>query len=73
VAFGLDPVIPWTVTPALGWEWEISRRLILSQGLMTDLFLSPRPSFVRGQVWLYRLGPVFWQLPVYRAGVRVRL
>lgn len=72
-SFGLDPAIPWAVRPVLGWEWELSRRLTLSQTVATDLFISPRPAFVPGEVWVRRMGPVFWQLPVYRAGVRVRL
>ncbi len=72
-SFGLDPAIPWTVRPTAGWEWELSRRLILSQSAATDLFVSPRSSFVRGEVWLQRIGPVFWQLPIYRVGLRVQL
>ena len=73
VSFGLDPAIPWALRPTLGSEWELGRRLILSQRLGTDLFISPRPAFVPASAWTQRIGPVFWQLPIYRLGVRVRL
>ncbi len=73
VDFGFDPIIPATLRLAGGSEWEIAPRLSLSQRLSTDLFVSPRSSFVRDQVWLRRGGTIFWQFPIYRIGVRVRL
>lgn len=73
VDFGFDPIIPATLRLAGGSEWEIARRFSLSQRLSTDLFVSPRSSFVRDQAWLRRGGPIFWQLPIYRIGVRVRV
>ncbi|MCG8479649.1 MAG: hypothetical protein MI724_11170 [Spirochaetales bacterium] len=73
VDFDFDPIIPATLRLAGGSEWEVGRRFSLSQRLSTDLFVSPRSSFVRDQAWLRRGGPIFWQLPIYRVGMRVRL
>lgn len=73
VPFGLDPVVPWAARPTAGLEWELSDRLILTQQVSSDLFLSPRPAFLPPDSGVLRAGPVFVQVPLYRAGVRLRL
>jgi hypothetical protein len=73
VDFGLDPIIPGTFRLIGSWEWELPGRLILTQRLSTDVFTSFNPEFLRPFPWMYKIGPAYWQLPLYRVGLRVRI
>lgn len=73
VDFGIDPIVPGTLRVIGSWEWELPGRLTLTQRFASDLFISPRPEFFSAFPLTYKIGPIFWQLPVYRVGVRVRL
>lgn len=71
--FGVDPIIPGALRLIGSWEWELPGRFVLSQRLSTDWFASFNPEFLKPFPWMYRVGPVYWQLPIYRIGVRVRI
>jgi len=71
--WSLEPVMPSALRLGIGWEQELPWRLILSQRLATDLFWPVRAEFLRTPSWSYHLGPILWQLPIYRIGVRVVL
>lgn len=71
--WSVDPVIPAAVRLGAGRERELPRRMILTQRLATDLYWPVETSFLRETAWAYRLGPLLWQLPIYRVGVRVVL
>lgn len=69
----LEPVMPSAVRLALGREREISNRFVLTQRLATDFFVPVQMGFLRQTHWAIRVGPVLWQLPIYRLGLRVVL
>lgn len=71
--WSLEPVSPTALRLGIGWEQELPWRLVLTQRLATDLFWPIRPEFLRNPPWTYRLGPILWQLPIYRLGLRVVL
>lgn len=71
--FGFDPIIPGTLRLITSWEWELSGRFSVTQRLSSDLFMTWKQQFLEPFPWMYRVGPVYWQLPIYRVGLRVRL
>jgi hypothetical protein len=73
VDFGFDPILPGAVRLVGSWEWELPGRLTLSQRLSSDWFYSFRPEFLMSFPWMRKVGPVYWQLPIYRIGLRVRI
>lgn len=70
---GLEPVNPTALRLGIGREREVRRRWILSQRLATEWYWPVRESFLTDTPWSYRIGPVLWQLPVYRIGMRLVL
>jgi hypothetical protein len=70
---GLEPVNPAALRFGIGREREVRRRWILSQRLATEWYWPVRESFLTDTPWSYQIGPILWQLPVYRVGMRVVL
>lgn len=70
---GLEPVSPTALRLGIGRERELPWRMILSHRVANDFFWPVETSFLRDVPWSTRIGPVLWQLPVYRLGLRVVL
>lgn len=69
----VEPTAPTALRLAVGRERELSSRFVLSQRLATDVFWPVQGQFLREPPWAVTAGPVLWQLPLYRLGVRVVL
>lgn len=71
--WGLEPVMPVALRAAVGRERELGQRFFLTQRIATEWYWPVQEDFLRQIPWGYHLGPVVWQLPVYRLGVRMVL
>lgn len=68
-----EPVMPTAIRLGLGREREFQRRFIISHRFFSDFFFPVEMGFLQEVPWSLRVGPVIWQLPIYRLAVRVIL
>ena len=71
--FRFEPALPSGLTARLGLEVELSQRFVASLGVISDLYWPARHEFVPERLLMTKVGPVWMQTGLLRAGLRVVL